>query len=249
MVTSHNKYERVFRIMEYLASRHGGASLSEVAAAAEIPVSSCHGVLQGMCAVHAATVTSSRKYILGRRSRALAAILADTEHVVPLCRREFAALVDEFGFDLYLARRTGDGVIYVERGYGTHPVNVNIPLGTPLALHATAVGKLYCAYVADVAEPLLQGCDPLERLTESTIVDRDRLRAEFVSIREQGFSVSVGEGIQGITGIAVPVLNQAGVIQAAIHMSTLSEAFSAEVISRAITALTHAAGRVSVQLG
>lgn len=246
---SHNKYERIFQILELLAKRDSGATLSEIAAAVGMPVSSCHGVLNGMVEVGALALNSDRKYRLGRRSRALSVVFAGSDHIVPLCRQELPGLLEEFGFDLYVAQRSGDRVVYVERGYGSQPVNVNIPLGAPLSLHATSVGKLFCAFSPDLAESLLDGRDELPRMTENTITDRARLRKEFARIRKRGYSLSNGEAIKGITGLSVPILDEAGKIHAAIHLSALSQSLDVAMRQRAVKRLQDAAARVAAQLG
>ena len=246
---SHNKYERIFQVLEFLAKRDSGAMLSEVAAAVGMPVSSCHGVLNGMVEVDVLALNSHRKYTLGQRSRALFAVGAGSEHVVLLCRQELPGLLHEFGFDLYVARRSGDKVMYFDRGFGSQQVNVNIPLGTPLSLHATSVGKLFCAFAPDLAELLLGGQVGLRRMTDNTITDRVELRKELVRIRQQNYSVSNGEAIKGVTGISVPVLDNADVMQGALHMSALSESLDVALRERAVKSLQAAAARVAAQLG
>jgi DNA-binding IclR family transcriptional regulator len=247
-LASHDKYDRIFRILEHLARQDAGQSLSEIAAATDIPVSSCHGVLKGLLGVDALALDDGRNYTLGKRSRGLSAIFANSEQVIPLCRKELPTLTDEFGFDIYIAQRSGDQVIYVERGFGTRPVNVNVRLGMPLDLHATSVGKLFAALESDLSDKLLHGTEPLRKLTNTTIVDRGRLSLELERIRKRGYSVTNGESIRGVAGLAVPVCDSQGGVLAAIHLSALGDDLNAELKRKALDSLRAAASRVAAQV-
>jgi IclR family acetate operon transcriptional repressor len=92
-------------------------------------------------------------------------------------------------------------------------------LGQTLALHATAVGKLFAAHHPQLHRQLMSS--PRQKITNNTIVDEEELEAEFTSIRENGFSVSREEAFAGVVGYALPVLDAHGTVVAAIHISVL----------------------------
>lgn len=224
-----NKYNRIFLILEYLARRPSGATLSVIARDIRMPLSSCHDVLQRLDAISAVTLTEERQYRLGGRSRALAASISEGEHLIPVSRRHLASLARELSFDVYFAVSSFGTVTYVDRFRGSNPVNVNVPLGQPLAIHATAAGKLFAALDDRTASVVLDGTHPLRAPTPNTITNRRALRTELDRIREQGFSTSQEEAILGVTGLAVPIYNAKGTLLAALHVSALTAELTPEV--------------------
>jgi IclR family pca regulon transcriptional regulator len=59
----------------------------------------------------------------------------------------------------------------------------------------------------------------LSRLTERTIVDRDRLRAEVERTRSRGWCVVDQELEDGVRSVAVPIHDAAGRVVAAVNTS------------------------------
>lgn len=238
------KYDRIFQILEYLARRPNGATLSVVAREIHIPLSSCHDILQRLEAISAVSLTEDKRYRLGSRSRALAASISEGEHLLPISRRHLAQLARELGFDVYLAVASYGTVTYVDRIRGTNPVNVNVPLGQTLAVHATAAGKLFAALDEQTASIVLTGSHALRNLTAHTITDRAALKTELEWIVEHDHSVSREEAILGVTGVAVPVRSNDGSLLAALHVSMLSAAWTPEIRDRVIGAMRSCARKI-----
>lgn len=199
-----------------------------------MPLSSCHDVLQRLEDISAVSMTDDRQYRLGGRSRALAASIAEGDHLIPVSRRHIAGLARDLGFDVYFAVASFGTVTYVDRFRGTNPVNVNIPLGQPLAIHATASGKLFAALDERTASIVLDGTHPLRSLTPNTITDRAQLRIELDRIAEQGYSLSNEEAIVGVTGLAVPVYDSAGALLAGLHVSALTAEMTAVAMEKVL---------------
>jgi DNA-binding IclR family transcriptional regulator len=63
----------------------------------------------------------------------------------------------------------------------------------------------------------------LPRVAPATITDPALLEKEFKRIRDQGFSKSAEESVEGIVGYAVPICDASGSIVAAIHASVLAK--------------------------
>ncbi|KAA5831317.1 IclR family transcriptional regulator [Saccharopolyspora hirsuta] len=79
-------------------------------------------------------------------------------------------------------------------------------LGRQVPIHATSAGKAFLAWLPDdEVESMLAG--PLAEYTASTRTDRAALRAELAEIREQGYSVGVGELEPEVHGVAAAALD------------------------------------------
>ena len=236
---------RVFDVLTQIADS-GQPTVSELARALEMPVSSAHDLLTALVDIEAVSVRD-RRYELGPRAFALGLRVSDAVAVRRVAAPHMARLVEEIGHDVYLAVRSGTRVIYVDRCRGASRINIDIPLGQPLYLHSTAVGKLYAAYDAELRDQVLAG--PLPRLTRRTIVEPERLQRDLASIRRIGFSVSREESVEGIVGLGAPVWGPHGRLAAALHVSALKARLKASDVGPIGAALLASAERVGRGLG
>jgi DNA-binding IclR family transcriptional regulator len=83
--------------------------------------------------------------------------------------------------------------------------------------HATACGKVLLAFREPWRDSVLAA--PLRRATARTIVDPASIRAESETIRERGYATEVGEFVEGMAGIAVPVRDRNDGVPAALALS------------------------------
>jgi DNA-binding IclR family transcriptional regulator len=113
-------------------------------------------------------------------------------------------------------------------------------VGRLIPLHCSSPGKVFLAYGA--AE-LPDG--PLARFTPQTITDRRALEAELKVVRCCGFATLIDELEPGLRAVAVPVVDGAGTVVAALAVSGPSARMPkrrlrecADILTQAATALT-----------
>lgn len=84
---------------------------------------------------------------------------------------------------------------------------------------AVSMGRVLLAGLPDAPlEAYLAGAT-LKRLTNATVVDRERLRADVQKVRAQGWAWVEGELDESICGLAVPVRDREGTAVAALNVS------------------------------
>lgn len=214
-----DRFSRVFDVLELLVGHPEGMTLTAISTRLSLPASSTHNLLQRMVGSDVLTVTEGRHYSVGARAVRLGIRIVDGVEVRTVARRHLQDLARESGEDIYLAVRLGRRIVYVDRVQGNRSVSVDIRLGQTLALHATAVGKLFAAHHPQLHRQMMSS--PRQKFTQNTLVEADELEAAFATIREQGFSVSREEAISGVVGYALPVHDAHGTVVAAIHISVL----------------------------
>lgn len=138
-----------------------------------------------------------------------AALLHDSHEVL-----ERLAL--QAGETAALAVRRNGGLAYVEEI--VPPAVVAAPWGNkPVSLHATSTGKVLLAWSpGDVVDRLLP--QHLERFTESTITDRDDLRADLELVRQRGYASCDAEYDPAACGVSAPVLDATGRLVAVVSV-------------------------------
>jgi DNA-binding IclR family transcriptional regulator len=218
-------------ILEFLLQTPGhSATLSEIVSDTETPLSSTHDLLRSMVASGLVDVDAAKRYRCGPVLMRLAIAAVEHVDVVATARPHLDQLVRTVGHDAYLAIRAGDSVSYVARRAGTYRAGLDIKLGEPVPLHASAVGKLFAALHPDLERRVLS--EPLPQLTAHTIVDHEQLAEEFRQIRERGTSLSVESTISGIVGFAAPVHDATGRLVAAVHVSAFKDNLADDDVPR-----------------
>lgn len=116
-----------------------------------------------------------------------------------------------------LWKLTGETItLYVRKGYdrlciaelpSPQPLKYTAGIGVTVPLHAGSPGKLLLAFMPP--EEMSEALDKIDmfRLTNKTITSRVVLLKELLLIREQGWSTSFGERIDGVSSLSVPVFN------------------------------------------
>lgn len=152
------------------------------------------------------------------------------------------------GETVHLLVRDGDNVVLIERIESDHPVRTVQPMGSATPVHAASTGKAILAFLPDdEREAVLAG--PLAALTEQTVTDPGRLRAQLAEIRARGWAVNAGESWAGLTAIGAPVLDAAGAPIAAVSISSPSERLPGSDWPRVADLVVDAAARISRALG
>lgn len=128
----------------------------------------------------------------------------------------------------HLATLTGSELMIINKISAGPFVYMTSRVGGTLQAHATAAGKCILAYLD---EPRLQEYlenAKLDKLTDNTITDKNRLIEVLRLIRERGYSVDDEESHEGLYCIAVPVFDATKKPIAAMSISGRKELLSAQ---------------------
>lgn len=107
-------------------------------------------------------------------------------------------------------------LVYEENGFGTvqfientdHRMEPIVHLGQPTYMHSHASGKALLANLPESKTERILDRRGLVQLTENTITDREKLHEELETVRREGYAVDVGEAMEGVGGIAVPIMDR-----------------------------------------
>lgn len=109
-------------------------------------------------------------------------------------------------------------MILIDRVDCDQPVRTYNKLGGTSPIHATSSGRSVLAAMsdADVEAVIARG---LERLTETTITDPERLRRDIAEIRENGYAVNISENRANVCAIGAAIRDTGGRPVAGIAIS------------------------------
>jgi DNA-binding IclR family transcriptional regulator len=156
------------------------------------------------------------------------------------------------GLLVSLRVRENDQMVILDRVEGNDPVKVIFPVGTHQPLNHGAPGKLLLAYQyppesSQFDELILRG--KIIKLTDRTLVGRRRLQEELNKIRRLGYATSDGEAIRGTIGIAVPVWNSGGQVEAALALTAVESLCNMHQLMKFLPNLKRTAEIISKTLG
>jgi IclR family transcriptional regulator, pca regulon regulatory protein len=113
----------------------------------------------------------------------------------------------------------GFDIVYVARAATKRIMTISLSVGTRLPAYATSMGRVLLAALPGDRLNAYLDTATLAPLTERTIVDQDRLRAEVERTRTRGWCLVDQELEDGVRSIAVPVHDAAGRVVAAVNTS------------------------------
>jgi DNA-binding IclR family transcriptional regulator len=115
-------------------------------------------------------------------------------------------LAERTGETVLLGALVGNHIMYVEQSPSPLPIRYVTTIGQPRPLHCTAGGRVLMAFSNRSAASL----DALPKLTSRTIIDVGLLDAILADVRKHGHSINIGESVQDVSAISVPLRNERG---------------------------------------
>jgi IclR family transcriptional regulator, pca regulon regulatory protein len=113
----------------------------------------------------------------------------------------------------------GFDIVYVARAATKRIMTISLSVGTRLPAYATSMGRVLLAALPDDRLDAYLNTAALKSLTERTIVDRDRLRAEIERTRTRDWCLVDQELEDGLRSVAVPIHDAGSRVVAAVNTS------------------------------
>ena len=113
----------------------------------------------------------------------------------------------------------GDEVVYIARVPTRRIMRIAIAVGTRFPAYATSMGRVLLAGQTDEWLDGYFATASLSRITQHTIADAKRLRAELRRIRREGHALVDQELEEGLRSIAAPIRDGDGRVVAAVNLS------------------------------
>jgi DNA-binding IclR family transcriptional regulator len=159
------------------------------------------------------------RYHLGYRTYFWGLLSRRHNNLATLARPMMEQLRDSSGEEVSLYIVTGNHRTCLERVASKHAIAMTGSIGGRLPLHAGASGRVLLAYMPpDRQEQVLESTG-LDRFTEHTLTDPDRLRAELRKIREQGVGISREEREPGAYSVVAPIRDADGQVVASLTIA------------------------------
>lgn len=210
--------KRVLAILDAFDVQHPRRTLTELATAAGLPLSTAHRLVGELTAWNALQRDADGRYAVGRRLWQIGTLAPVARELREVSLPAIQDVYEATGENVQLAVREGIFALYVESIRGKRSVPVLSRPGLPLPLHSTGVGKVLLAWAPpDVVESAVADLQPFTRYT---ITERGRLLRQLAAVRRYGYARTVEEMGLGTCAIAVPVFGSDSQVIAALGLVT-----------------------------
>lgn len=207
--------ERALGVLRTFEAAPDGLGVSEVAHRTGLTVSTAHRLTRALCSAGLLTQDPrTERYqlgpvlvVLGRRAEERLGYAS----VLPALQELAAATGESVNLGIGL----GAEVLVVLDAASDQPLRFSQGAGSRVPIHTSAMGKCLLAFSPSI-EAAVRGLPELEEVTERTITDRDRLRAELEAVRARGWALNDEERNPGVRAVAAPVRDAGGSAVAAI---------------------------------
>ena len=209
---------RVLALLSAFDETRPRQTLTELAHAAALPVSTAHRLLNELQEWDAVQRDPDGRYCVGRRLWQLGSLAPVQRELREVALPAMQDLYEATHENVHLAVRNGTAALYVERIHGRSSVPLVSRAGVRLPMHATGVGKALLAWAdREVVEQCLGELTPVTRYT---ITEPGRMMRELATVRKNGYARTVEEMTLGTCSVAVPVFGPEGEVLAALGLVT-----------------------------
>jgi DNA-binding IclR family transcriptional regulator len=196
--------ERTLDFLELFADQKRPLSLSDISRLLNIPVSSCHDVLQALIERGYVYEVSPRGgYYPTLRLHGVAAAIAENDPVPLRAEPLLRALRDTLDESVLLAQVSGLEATYLLTFEPAHPLRFQQKVGNRVtSLHATSGGKALLGSLDDATLAAVLKAAKLTAFTGSTTTSKPALRKQIELGRSRGYYVNQEESVEGVTTLS-----------------------------------------------
>jgi len=212
--------DRMFQLLEILASHEEPVSLKEIAEQSGLHPSTAHRILNDMTIGRFVERPEAGSYRLGMRLLELGNLVKARLNVRDAAlgpMRELHKLIQQ---PVNLSVRQGDEIVYVERAYSERSgMQVVRAIGGRAPLHLTSVGKLFLANDEPARVRAYATRTGLAGQTRNSLTQLPRLEAELAQARQTGMARDNEELELGVRCMAAGIHDDHGKLVAGLSIS------------------------------
>ncbi|MFN7855613.1 MAG: IclR family transcriptional regulator [Acidovorax sp.] len=238
--------ERMFTLIDVLASREDAISLKEISEKTGLHPSTTHRILNDLTIGRFVDRPESGSYRLGMRLLELGNLVKARLSVRDAALAPMRNLHKLIQQPVNLSMRQGDEIVYVERAYSERSgMQVVRAIGGRAPLHLTSTGKLFLALDDPQRVRAYATRTGLAGHTRNSITQLALLERELARARQQGFARDNEELELGVRCMAAGVYDDQGKLVAGLSISAPADRLDESWLPK----LQATANEISVALG
>jgi len=181
-----------------------GAGVTELAEELEVPKSTVHRHLSTL-EQKEYLVREGDSFRLSYRFLDLGGYVRTREKAYEIVKPKVEYLAEQTGERVQFITREHDMGVFVYIESGENAVTTGVRTGIVTHLHTTSAGKAILAHLPPEEIDRIIEKRGLPSRTEQTITDREELLDDLEMVRERNYAFDMGEFVEGLWGVGVPV--------------------------------------------
>jgi DNA-binding IclR family transcriptional regulator len=212
--------ERLFSLMDVLASREDAISLKEISEKTGLHPSTAHRILNDLTIGRFVDRPEPGSYRLGMRLLELGNMVKARLNVRDAALAPMRDLHKLIQQPVNLSMRQGDEIVYIERAYSERSgMQVVRAIGGRAPLHLTSVGKLFLSVDEPMKVRSYATRTGLSGHTKNSITQLPILERELSKVRQYGIARDNEELELGVRCIAAGIYDDQGKLLAGLSIS------------------------------
>ena len=244
--------DRALTVLEVLSRGPEAMTLTTIAAAADIPIATCAGILYSLEARGYATRSIVGRSHFWTLTFALYSLASQQVHKLNLAsstRTDLLELANRVGLPAHIGVVSGTKLVYLAKEAGKSFIQFDTHPGKVVPFNLTALGRAVAAYLPeDRLEPLLDSLEPGSGPNAAPL-GRDDFLGQLARVRETGYAVEDQEEVEGVACIAAPVFDSSGSVAAAVGVTSIADRMVGDFRAEVIASVIDAAASISRRLG
>jgi DNA-binding IclR family transcriptional regulator len=221
---------RAFAVIRALAAAQAdGARVTQLAKCVGLTQGTTHRILHALIAEGAVEQDEhTKRYRLGLDFFALAALAGNPGGLRTLCRPSLLRLCASLGETIFLLAKSGFDAVCLDICEGPFPIrSFTNDIGGRIALGVGQGSLAILAFLPEAErEEIIRFNVP--RIRGYGVLDEVYLRTEIERVRQLGYAGRNSGVLDGMAGVAVPILDRTGTAIAAVSVGTLASRLNEE---------------------
>ena len=212
--------ERMFTLIDILASREDAMSLKEISEKAGLHASTAHRILNDLATGRFVDRPQAGNYRLGMRLLELGNLVKNRLNVRDAALEPMRELHRVTQQTINLSMRQGDEIVYVERAYSERSgMQVIRAIGGRAPLHLTSVGKLFLASDEPHRVRAYATRTGLSGHTKNSLTQLPALEKELAKVRRDNYATDNEELELGVRCMAAGIFDDQKKLLAGLSIS------------------------------
>jgi IclR family pca regulon transcriptional regulator len=223
-------------------------TLSEVAAATGLSAATARRCLHTLEELGYVT-RSGRSFLLRPKVLELGSAYLDSMNIEAITRNFLEDMALKTGDSAAVAVLDGTEIVYVARASLRMLLRLEAHVGSRFPAYPTSMGRVLLAGLSRERLAHYFETARFEALTEHTVTDRGRLEQLIDECRRNGYAAVEDELAFGVVAVAVPIVDHAGRVVAALNSSGHSRKLSkAQLVRERLPMLRQVSRQISHEL-
>ncbi|MFA6265274.1 MAG: IclR family transcriptional regulator [Pseudolabrys sp.] len=225
--------DRVFSILEYVASQLKAVTAADIAKNLDLPLPTAHRLIGNLEARRfLQRAVGTKRYVVGNALVTLAGKTIGSAFRTARRHAVLQSVASEIGEQCEIGIVRDTVVAYVDSVRITAPQGLQFDPGNSAPLYCTSTGKIYMSTLPVKTREKLVRSLRMEKHTDRTITDPDRLLEVLIKTRSEGWARTNEEFVKGVVGCAVPITAPDGTLIACLGVSVPVARVSFEELER-----------------